>query len=108
MTADDVATCCTSGRDDACETGGLMRTEQIEMTRTNFDHLVQPIGGLISRVNRLPNHPGEPRFPVMVASLGDITPLSEQWIDSGHARPRAGSIDGAGSGLEEEEARIRA
>src|SRR5215467_6427767 len=78
------------------------------MTEANFDYLVQPIGGLIQGVRQIPNHPGEPRFPVMTASLGDITQVSEQSLASQSPSTRDGALDGAGSGLEEEEARVRA
>ena len=77
------------------------------MTRTNLEYLVQPIGGLISSVRGLTNHPGEPRFPVMTASLGDISQLSDE-PTSEPGRPRDGAIDGAGSGLEEGQARVGA
>src|SRR5262249_34200342 len=78
------------------------------MPEKNFDYLVQPIGGLIQGVRRIPNHPGEPRFPVMTASLGDISQVTEQSLTPGSTPPRDGALDGAGSGLEEEETRVRA
>jgi ribosomal protein S12 methylthiotransferase accessory factor len=73
-----------------------------------LDQLVQPIGGLISRVTEIPNHPGEPRFPVTVAALGDITQASNVVMMSKTGANPDGALDGAGSGIHAGESRVRA
>jgi ribosomal protein S12 methylthiotransferase accessory factor len=68
-----------------------------------LDTLVGPYG-VINGVNRLPNHPGEPSFPIYVAGLGDLTPLSANVHESTGGASTRGTIDGAGGGLDEEKA----
>ncbi len=69
----------------------------------NVDELVGPYG-LVNRVQRLPNHPGEPRFPIYSASLGDIARVVPNVAEAVGSRGARGQMDGAGGGLDPERA----
>jgi ribosomal protein S12 methylthiotransferase accessory factor len=68
-----------------------------------LDTLVGPYG-VVNGVSRLPNHAGEPAFPIYVASLGDLTPLNANVAESTGGGSTRGTIDGAGGALDEEKA----
>ncbi|MEU6738734.1 YcaO-like family protein [Streptosporangium sandarakinum] len=68
-----------------------------------LDRLMGPYG-LASRVRRLPNHPGEPRFAIFTASMGDLTAVSPNIAESAAGSDIRGGMDGAGGGLGTERA----
>jgi ribosomal protein S12 methylthiotransferase accessory factor len=68
-----------------------------------LDRLVGPYG-LVNRVQRLPNHPGEPRFPIYTASLGDIAAIAPNVAESTAEAGARGAMDGAGGSLRHERA----
>ncbi len=72
------------------------------------EDLVQPVGGLISSVTPLSIQPGEPRFPIACAAVGDIGQALPSVAHSLEGRSAAGSLDGAGGSIDYEESRIRA
>ncbi|GAA4194040.1 YcaO-like family protein [Microbacterium oryzae] len=69
----------------------------------DLDQLVGPYG-VVHGVDRLPNHPGEPGFPIYVAQIGDLTPLSANVAESTAGASTRGQIDGAGGALDAEKA----
>lgn len=78
------------------------------MQRNSLESLVQPIGGLINRVDRLPTHPGEPHFPIDAGSLGDIAQVLPEVAKVTWGRSLTGELDGAGGSIDPEESRVKA
>lgn len=78
------------------------------MTRPNLEKLVQPLGGLINRVDSLPIYPGEPDFPIRLASLGDISEALLLVKQATPGRSISGDMNGAGGSVDPEESRIKA
>ncbi|WP_406480507.1 YcaO-like family protein [Streptomyces platensis] len=70
---------------------------------TNLDDLVGPYG-LVDRTHRLPNHPGDARFPIYTASLGDISQVVPNVAESLGGRSARGDMDGAGGAPDPERA----
>ncbi|GAB1641478.1 YcaO-like family protein [Krasilnikovia sp. MM14-A1259] len=68
-----------------------------------LDRIVGPYG-LVGQVNRLPIQPGEPRFPIYAASLGDIAQVIPNVAESVGPRGARGQVDGAGGDLHAERA----
>ncbi|MEX2982483.1 YcaO-like family protein [Streptomyces sp. C36] len=80
------------------------RTLQSGLGRlTDLDALVGPYG-LVNRTQRLPNHPGDARFPIFTASLGDIAHVSENVAVSVRGQGARGDMDGAGGAPDPERA----
>jgi len=77
-------------------------------TRSPLEDLVQPIGGLVEGVFQLPNDPGEPRFPIVNASMGDLSQALTSVAHSVAGKSVANTLDGAGGSLNADEARIKA
>lgn len=78
-------------------------------TRSNpLLNLVQPIGGLFSRELQLTNAPGEPRFPIAIAQLGNVGSILPGFDETLNKSASRNTLDGAGGGLEAEDGRIRA
>lgn len=71
-------------------------------------HVVQPSGGLISRTGSLPVYPGEPHVFVQMAQMGDLAQVVPTIPGTFRGSSTTGQLDGAGGGLEQEDARIRA
>lgn len=69
----------------------------------NLDHLTGQYG-VIHGVSQLPNHAGEPGFPIYVAQLGDLNSLAENIRESTGGVSTRGTIDGAGGALNSEKA----
>ncbi|AZZ47931.1 cytoplasmic protein [Rathayibacter rathayi] len=69
----------------------------------DLDRLVGPLG-VVHGVQRLPNQAGEPGFPIYVAQLGDLSPLSKNVRESTRGGSTRGQIDGAGGALDAEKA----
>jgi ribosomal protein S12 methylthiotransferase accessory factor len=80
----------------------------LQKSQTNLQNLVQPLGGLISRVIHLPHHPGEPRFPIMSSSLGDVGQVLSNVTNAGPPGSTAHIMDGTGGSVAPEESRIKA
>ncbi|CCF12861.1 ycaO-like family protein [Brevibacillus laterosporus GI-9] len=72
-----------------------------------LEKLVQPMVGLISRVDHLPISPGEPEFPIHLSSLGDISHSLTQIKRATQGRYISGGMDGAGGSTDVAESRIR-
>ncbi|AYK09235.1 hypothetical protein D8Z77_19285 [Brevibacillus laterosporus] len=72
-----------------------------------LEKLVQPMVGLISRVDRLPISPGEPEFPIHLSSLGDISHSHTQIKRTTQGRSISVGMDGAGGSTDVAESRIR-
>lgn len=72
-----------------------------------LERLVEPGVGLMDRVSELLPYPGEPRFAVRTAHLGAVGEALER-PGVFDLQRRAGPLDGAGAGLESDEARLRA
>ncbi|GII03184.1 YcaO-like family protein [Planobispora takensis] len=70
---------------------------------TDLDDLVGSYG-LASRVQQLPNHPGEPRFSIFTASMGDLAAVSANIAESAAGSDIRGGMDGAGGALGTERA----
>ncbi|MBT2454179.1 YcaO-like family protein [Streptomyces sp. ISL-86] len=70
---------------------------------TDIDALVGPYG-VVERTHRLPNHAGDPRFPIYSASLGDIGQVAPNVAESTHGRNARGEMDGAGGAVDPERA----
>lgn len=69
-----------------------------------LDRLCSPYD-VVGGVHRLPNRPGDPHFPIHVASLGDLTPVAASISEAvGGASTRA-DMDGAGGALDPDRAR---
>jgi ribosomal protein S12 methylthiotransferase accessory factor len=79
----------------------------LKKTETKLQNLVQPLGGLISRVSHLPHHPGEPRFPIMSSSLGDVGQVLSSVAQSS-PDGSAHVMDGTGGSIDQQESRIKA
>lgn len=75
-------------------------------TQANLESLVQPIGGLINQVMRLPAGPGEPSFPICGSFLGDLNEVLSPY--SRFVEPDPNGLNGAGGAVDPELARIRA
>jgi len=69
----------------------------------DLDRLVGPFG-VVNGIDRLPNQPGEPGFPIYVAQIGDLSPLNDTVRESTGGRSTRGQIDGAGGALDPEKA----
>ncbi|ATO27678.1 hypothetical protein RA13_06220 [Bacillus atrophaeus] len=74
----------------------------------SLEKLVQPLGGFINRVSSLPTYPGEPDFPIQVASTGDISQSLPHIAYLNPGRSMSGDMDGAGGSLHEKDSRIKA
>ncbi|MEV0113246.1 YcaO-like family protein [Streptomyces sp. NPDC050844] len=70
---------------------------------TDLDALVGPYG-VVERTHRLPNHPGDPRFPIYSASLGEIGHVADNVAESTRGRSARGEMDGAGGAADPERA----
>ncbi|WP_240802047.1 YcaO-like family protein [Streptomyces sp. A1136] len=70
---------------------------------TDLDALVGPYG-LVERTYRLPTHPGDPRFPIFSASLGDLAQVVDNIAESTRGRSSRGEMDGAGGAVDPERA----
>lgn len=69
-----------------------------------LDSLVSPTG-VVGGIHWLPANPGDPTFPINVASLGNMTPLAANIAEAvGGATTRA-DMDGAGGAIDPERAR---
>ncbi|GIN99493.1 hypothetical protein J5TS2_01620 [Brevibacillus halotolerans] len=79
----------------------------MQKTSHPLEKLVQPMVGLISRVDRLPISPGEPEFPIHLSSLGDISHSLTQIKRATQGRSISGGMDGAGGSTDVTESRIR-
>ncbi len=77
-------------------------------TTSPLETLVQPLCGLINRVDALTPYPGEPDFPIRVGSLGDIAQALPLVRSTTFGRSLAGDLDGAGGSTDPEESRIKA
>lgn len=64
-----------------------------------LDQLVGPLG-VVNGITRLPNQAGEPGFPIYVARLGNLNPLSANVRESTDGASTSGQIDGAGGALD--------
>lgn len=64
--------------------------------------------GLIGRIVQLPNHAGDPVYPLCSASLGDVSRCLPTVRQATNGRFKVGQIDGAGSGLDLQTAMTRA
>lgn len=87
---------------------GFLSTMSTQASRSNLESLVQPIGGLMSRVTQLATHPGEPNFPIYSSSLGDVNQafnLSPNWIKG---KLNVGALNGAGGDVDPDLGRIKA
>ncbi|MGP4066177.1 YcaO-like family protein [Oceanobacillus sp. M65] len=62
----------------------------------------------MKQIHGLDPYPGEPDFPIKVASLGDISYAHEHIARVTLGKSIAGDLDGAGGDLREEESRIKA
>ncbi|MHC3394132.1 YcaO-like family protein [Streptomyces lavendulocolor] len=69
----------------------------------DLDAIVGPYG-LVERTHRLPNHPGDPRFPIFSASLGDLAQVVDNIAESTRGRSVRGEMDGAGGAVDPERA----
>lgn len=83
-----------SGLNDQRALGGLPR----------LDSLCSPYG-VVGAVHRLPNRPGDPHFPIHVASLGDLTPVATSISESVGGSSTRADMDGAGGALDPDRAR---
>lgn len=70
--------------------------------------LVQPIGGLFSREIQVMNAAGDPRFPATIARLDDVGRILPGFAQTVTSDAGRNALDGAGSGLEPEDGRVRA
>lgn len=70
---------------------------------TDLDALVGPYG-LVERTHRLPNQPGDPRFPIYSASLGELGEVADNVAESTRGRTARGEMDGAGGAVDPERA----
>jgi ribosomal protein S12 methylthiotransferase accessory factor len=70
--------------------------------------LVQPQCGLFNSAVRLNSSPGDPRFSIAVARLNNLRPSSQGFGSASPHREEQNLLDGAGSGLEDSEANVRA
>ncbi len=77
-------------------------------TLLNLERLAQPIGGLFSHIIQLPSAPGEPQFSTFNSSLGDVNQILTAFSPARESRLVAGSLNGSGGGLQEEEGRLKA
>ena len=80
----------------------------MDATLARLETLVAPSTGLIDRVCELAAHPGETRFQVQTALLGDINQAMDSYAWARMNHPIACPGDGSGSGLTANEARLRA
>jgi len=72
-------------------------------TLADLERLVSP-AGLVGRVARLPNAPGEPAFPIFTAELGNTALVHANVQASTGGRSTRGEFDGAGGALDAEHA----
>ncbi|WP_158578484.1 YcaO-like family protein [Spongiactinospora rosea] len=79
----------------------------IEAALRRLDTLIDARGGLINLVTRVPMTTGRQRFPVFSAALGDPGSILPGTANARHLMKWA-DLDGAGSGLAEETARLTA
>jgi ribosomal protein S12 methylthiotransferase accessory factor len=70
--------------------------------------IVQRDVGLISGLRNLQTNPGEPKFSIVQASLGDVSQALPNVAFDSRFAPGISSLDGAGGGLTDEDARLRA
>lgn len=68
-----------------------------------LETLVSPLG-LVGRVARLPNAPGEPQYPIFTAELGNTAMVHENVRLSTGGRSTRGEFDGAGGALDADRA----
>lgn len=80
----------------------------LKNTEASLLNLVQASGGLFNGVNRLPHHPGEPRFPIMSSSLGDVGQVLGTVAHSRPGGSTAHVMDGTGGSIGQEDSRIKA
>lgn len=66
--------------------------------------LVSPVGGLIGRVIQLRPEPGDPPFPVAVATLGDLTQVLPEVARATGGATTRNLLDGAGGDVDPERA----
>lgn len=64
-----------------------------------LDQLVGPLG-VVNGISRLPNHAGEPGFPIYVARIGDLNSISANVQESTDGASTRGQIDGAGGAID--------
>lgn len=64
-----------------------------------LDQLVGPLG-VVDGITRLPNQAGEPGFPIYVARIGDLNPVTANVRESTDGASTRGQIDGAGGALD--------
>ncbi|MEO3937721.1 YcaO-like family protein [Dermatophilaceae bacterium Soc4.6] len=69
-----------------------------------LDRLVGPLG-VVGSIRRLPTFPGDPAFPIHVASLGDLSPVAPNIAEAVGGIPTRAEMDGAGGALDPERAR---
>ena len=75
----------------------------------NLERLAQPIGGLMSQPIQLSTRPGDPRFAIVTAPMGDISRSVASVAQAvGVQSPGIGTFDGCGNSLDYEEARLKA
>src|SRR5579864_3216087 len=70
--------------------------------------LVQARAGLFNQEIPVIGAPGDPRFSIAVARLGDLRKILPGYAQGLHGDAVRDSLDGAGSGLEAEESSVRA
>lgn len=76
-------------------------------TLTRLENLVSPLGGLFNRLDELSNQPGEPRLHLAYAQVGDLANVFP-YVRSSTRSQTAGEMDGTGSHLDIEYAKIAA
>ncbi|HZU66452.1 MAG TPA: YcaO-like family protein [Ktedonobacteraceae bacterium] len=79
-----------------------------QTAHATLEDLIQPAGGLIGRAVQLPIQPGEPRFPIVSVSMGDIGQPLSSVARALEGRSATGTLDGAGGSFDYDEARIKA
>lgn len=72
-----------------------------------LSELVSPLGGMISRVERLTSNPGEPALSVAYAKTGDLANIFD-YVRMSTSGGTAGEMDGTGSDMGPESASISA
>ena len=77
----------------------------MEAAATRALELVSPLGGLVGRVVRLPRPPGDPDFPVNIATLGDPARVLPTVRFATGGSSTIGESDGAGGSLDSEKLR---
>src|SRR5262245_50252124 len=66
--------------------------------------LVSPLGGLIGQVTSLPVQPGDPPFPISLATLGDLTQVLPEVRRATGGLSTRHQLDGAGGDVDRDRA----